>query len=95
MMRVPLHITYDDGSGVDVDATAPDLIAFERKFDKPFSIFANEMRLEYLLWLAWSTCRRKNNLADEFDPWCEKIDTVVVGDVSDPVPLESPAPTGS
>lgn len=95
MMRVPLFITYGDGSGVEVEATAPDLIAFERNFDKPFSVFADGMRIEYLLWLAWSTLRRKKDLATDFDPWCDSVDTIRIGDLSEPVPLENPAPIGS
>ena len=95
MMRVALHVEYSDGSGVDVDATAPDLIAFERNFDKPFSAFGESVRLEYLLWLAWYAIKRRNKTELDFDPWSETVDSIVIGDTADPVPLESKAPTGS
>lgn len=95
MMQVALHVSYDDGSGVDVTATAPDLIAFERHFDKPFTVFADSLRLEYLLWLSWSTLKRKGKTEADFDPWCETVEAVRIGEAVDPAPLESSQPTGS
>lgn len=95
MMRVALHIEYSDGSGVDVVATAPDLIAFERHFDKPFTVFADNLRLEYLLWLAWHTVNRSSQIDKDFDAWCENVTSIVIGESDDPAPLESKAPTGS
>jgi len=95
MMKVALHVDYDDGSGVDVDATAPDLIAFERNFDKPFTVFADSLRLEYLVWLAWHTLKRTSNTTLQFDPWVDTVAGIALGEAVDPVPLESQAPTGS
>ena len=95
MMKVALKVQYDDGSGVDVDATAPDLIAFERNFDKPFTVFADSLRLEYLVWLAWHTLKRQGKTSLEFDPWVDTVGGISLGEAVDPVPLESQAPTGS
>jgi hypothetical protein len=95
MMKVALHVDYSDGSGVDVEATAPDLIAFERNFDKPFTVFAENLRLEYLVWLAWQTLKRQGKTSLEFDPWIETVGGIALGEAVDPVPLESKAPTGS
>ena len=33
MMRIALKVEYVDGSGAEVMASAPDLIAFERHYD--------------------------------------------------------------
>ena len=95
MMQVALRIEYADGSGVDVTATAPDLIAFERNFDKPFTVFADGLRLEYLLWLAWYTVKRRGETDKDFDPWCETVGSIVIGESEDPAPLESKARIGS
>ena len=95
MMQVALHVSYDVGSGADVTATAPDLIAFERHFDKPFTVFGQEMRLEYILWLAWRSLTRQKKTALEFDPWMETIDSVGLQEASEPPPLESGQSTGS
>jgi len=95
MMNVALKVEYTDGSGAEVNATAPDLIAFERHFDKPFTVFADNLRLEYLVWLAWQTLKRQGKTALEFDPWVETVGGISLGEAVDPVPLESQAPTGS
>lgn len=95
MMNVALTVEYSDGSGVVVDATAPDLIAFERNFDKPFTVFADQLRLEYLAWLAWHSVKRTGKTTEDFDTWVEKVGSIALGEAVDPVPLESKAPTGS
>jgi len=93
-MNTALRVAYNDGSGVDITASTPDLIAFERKFDKSFSAFADEFRLEYIVWLAWYALTRTKVISVEFDPWTETVDGVTVKAVADPPPLESSQPTG-
>lgn len=96
MMRIALHVTYADGSGAEVMASAPDLIAFERHFDKPMMVFAEEVRIEYLLWLAWTALHRRKVVTDDFDAWMENVDDVSAGDQSSTeiVPLEMNQPIG-
>jgi len=96
MMRLPLHVGYEDGSGVDVVASASDLIAFERKFDMAMSAFGDSVRIEWMLWLAWSTLTRKKLVTVEFDSWCDTVDDITFGDSSEAEipPLESSQPTG-
>lgn len=96
MMRIALKVEYADGSGAEVMASAPDLIAFERHFDKPMMVFAEDVRIEYLLWLAWTSLKRKNMVADDFDTWIDSVDGVTVGDQADVeiVPLETSQPIG-
>lgn len=95
MMQVALHVSYDDGSGADVTATAPDLIAFERHFDKPFTVFGTEMRLEFILWLAWHSINRQGKTNMDFDAWLETVESVGLQETTEPPPLESGQPTGS
>jgi len=95
MMNVALKVEYTDGSGAEVNATAPDLIGFERHFDKPFTIFAESMRLEYVLWLGWHALKRQGKTALEFDPWIDTVSTVGLKETQEPPPLESGQPTGS
>ena len=96
MMRLPLHVKYEDGTGADVVASAPDLIAFERHFDKSMSVFSEQVRIEYMLWLTWTALKRKNIVSIDFDPWCDLVDSIEFGDLgeSEVVPLESTQPTG-
>jgi len=96
MMRLPLHVDYEDGSGVDVVASAPDLIAFERKFDMAMSAFGNSVRVEWMLWLAWTTLTRKRLVGSEFDTWSETVDGITFGESSEAEipPLEITQPIG-
>ena len=59
MLRLALHVDYDDGSSADVIASALDIVNFERKFNKSITVFAEEVRVEYLLELAYSALTRK------------------------------------
>jgi len=96
MMNIKMHVTYADGSGVDVDTSMPDFIAFERKYDKPVQAFAGgDIRIEYMCFLAWNNLKRRKKTETDFDDWLELVDEIKVGEEEDIVPLETEAPTGS
>jgi hypothetical protein len=97
MLRLALHVDYDDGSSADVIASALDIVNFERKFNKPITVFADEVRVEYLLELAFSALQRKKLTTLEFDEWADTISGITFGNEDDTeiVPLESNPPTGS
>ena len=96
MMRLALHVDYVDGSGADIDATAPDLIEFERKYDRAFVTIGDQTRLEWILYLCWYNLQRKKITALEFEAWCETVAGVNFRDPGDaPIPLESDPRTGS
>ena len=95
MMNIKMHVAYADGSGVDVDTSMPDFIAFERKFDKPVQAFAQDVRIEYMCFLAWNNLRRKKKTELEFDDWVDTIDQITVGEEEEIVPLETSQLTGS
>ena len=82
MMTIPMHVKNGDGSEAEVIAKASDLIAFERHFDKPMTVFGNpsDARIEYILWLAWHTTKRTEPSTQDFDDWVDAIDYVSVGD---------------
>ena len=96
MLRLALHVDYDDGSGVDVIASALDIVNFERKFDKSITVFADQVRVEYLLELAYSAMSRKKLTTLSFDDWADTISGITFGNEADTeiVPLESNLPTG-
>jgi len=97
MLRLALHVDYDDGSSADVIASALDIVNFERKFNKPVTVFADEVRVEYLLELAFSALKRKKLTTLEFDEWADSISGITFGneDENEIVPLESSPPIGS
>lgn len=96
MMRIALLAKYNDGREQAVLVSAPDLVAFERQFDKSMSAVSTG-RIEYLFWVTWHALKRKSLTDTEFDAWLELIDSVV----DDPnaeveiAPLESNQHTGS
>lgn len=91
-MRMNLKVTYTDGSGADVNVSAPDLVAFEREFDRSVARFESEVRFTDICWLAWHKLNRDKQ-AGEFDVWLETLEGVEVAEASEPAPLEKTAPT--
>jgi hypothetical protein len=96
MLRLALHVDYDDGTGADVIASALDIVNFERKFDKSITVFADQVRVEYLLELAYSALSRKKLTTLSFDDWADTISGITFGNEADTeiVPLEKTPPTG-
>ena len=94
-MRLLLHVDYLDGSGVDLEASTPDLIAFERKFDKPFTILGSGLRLEWICWLSWYSLSRQKKAGDDFEKWLETVAGVQFRPEEEIVPLESNPRIGS
>lgn len=96
-MKVKLHVSYPNKSGADVEASAPDLIAFETKFDKSFTVFSDmaTVRYTHFVWLAWHVLHRTGKTNLEFDQWVESVESVEGVDSEDIVPLESNPSTGS
>lgn len=96
MMRISLRVQYVDGSEAAVVAAAPELLAFERKYEKSMSTLMSDLHLEYMLYLAWISLYRAKLTVEEFDPWTEKVAGIIFGDDIDEdiVPLESNQPTG-
>lgn len=82
MMTINMRVKNGDGSEAEVTAKASDLIAFERHFDKPMTVFGNpgNSRIEHIMWLAWHTLKRGNSTTLEFDPWVDTVDEIKVGD---------------
>lgn len=90
MMRIALKVTYTDGREQAVMVSAPDLIGFERHYDKPMTIIGTG-RIEYLWWVAWHASKRKNLTDLDFDSWIETVDTVAddPNGAAEIAPLES------
>ena len=95
MMRIALKVAYVDGREQAVMVSAPDLIAFERQFDKPMTVIGTG-RMEYLWWTTWHAAKRRNLTDLDFDAWINTVDALA----DDPeggaeiAPLGSPQPIG-
>jgi len=96
MMRFTMSVQYEDGADATAVASVPDLLAFERQFDKPITEFGSGLKLEWILWLAWHALQRNDKAGNDFEKWVKTVANVTVGDSEDNkiVPLESSQPTG-
>ena len=82
MMQIHMTVEHADGSEAEVTAKASDLIAFERQFDKPMTVFGDPKtgRVEYIMWLAWHTSKKAGKTDQEFDAWVDGVDAIKLGD---------------
>ena len=74
VIRVPLHVTYSDGTTVDLEALPLEIMEFERKFNLPMSVFGDpaQQRLEHLMFVAYAATKRRGN-EESFDEWAAKV----------------------
>jgi len=72
-MNINLIIKYADGSEKPVEAVAPDLVAFESKFDLSIARLEKEVKLTHLLYIGWHVEKRTGATKDEFEKWVETV----------------------
>jgi len=72
-MNINLVIKYADGTEKPVEAVAPDLVAFESKFDLSIARLEKEVKLTHLLFIGWHVEKRTGATKDEFEKWVETV----------------------
>jgi hypothetical protein len=72
-MRPTLRITFTDGTSKDVQVNAPDIIAFERKFEISLDKLES---YEHLCFLGWRAVLRTGLTTADFDTWTNTIEAV-------------------
>ncbi len=75
-MKINLRVEYVSGESLDVSATAPDLVAFEDKFNLSVTKLESEMKFTHLVWLAWTSLNRQKLVVKEFDSWLADVASV-------------------
>lgn len=93
-MRLNLRVTYNDGSAVDVTASAADFVAFEMKWDKSVVKIGEDVRMTDLCWMSWHSLHRQKQTPLDFDAWLETVDSVKAGGSAEITPLETNQPIG-
>jgi hypothetical protein len=73
---INLQITYADGTAKEVTAGAPDIVAFESKFDLSIGRLEKDFRLTHLFFLAWNAEKRTKATDHDFDAWLETVELV-------------------
>lgn len=72
-MQINLQITFDDATEKLIQAGAPEIVAFETKFDKPISSLQEDPRFTYLVFMAWHAESRTKSTALSFEEWTNTI----------------------
>ena len=75
-MKINLRIEFVSGESQEVSATAPDLVAFEDKFNLSVTKLESEMKFTHLVWLAWTSLNRQKLTTKEFDAWLAYVASV-------------------
>jgi hypothetical protein len=73
---INLQVTYADGTTKQVEAGAPDIVAFETKFDLSIARLEKDFRLTHLFFLAWSVEKRTGGTKEDFETWLETVTLV-------------------
>ena len=80
-MKLTLRIEFADGTYKDVLVSAPDMVAFEDKYDISIAKL-DDPKMGWLLFLAWHSEKRRKQTDKEFEAWLELVDAI--GATEDP-----------
>jgi hypothetical protein len=80
-MKLTLRIEFADGTYKDVLVSAPDMVAFEDKYDISIAKL-DDPKMGWLLFLAWHSEKRRKQTDKEFESWLELVDSI--GATDDP-----------
>jgi hypothetical protein len=96
MMRIAIRVEYLDGGEQKFLISAPDVIAFERQYDMPWTAMTSG-RQEYIWWATWSAAKRQKLVDAEFEQWLETVGDIGTdeGVVEEIVPLVPSPRTGT
>lgn len=93
MAVLKVKVTYEDGRDVEVKVTPAAQVAFEREYGIGLPKASDDMRNEYLFFLAWKALQLSGNETRGFESFMESIDDVEVNGRQPADPTESgPAP---
>ena len=72
-MRPLLRITFNDSTSKELTVNAPDIIAFERKFEISLDKLES---YEHLCFLGWRVATRTGLTVADFDTWLNTVEFV-------------------
>ena len=80
-MKLTLRIEFADGTHKDILVSAPDMVAFEDKYNVSIAKL-DEPKMSWLLFLAWHSEKRRKQTDKDYDTWLELVDGI--GATEDP-----------
>lgn len=75
MLSINLRMTIG-GVERDIHANPADIVAFETKFNVPFTVVTKEPRMSHLLYIAWHSQKRTGATQEPFEKWCEAVESI-------------------
>lgn len=82
-MKINLRIELNTGDVKEVTCSAADLVAFESKYDISVTTLESNVKYTHLLFLAWTSEKRRKETTKDFESWVEDVASVGASD-SDP-----------
>lgn len=75
-----INVVYNDGTTHAVKLGPKDYVAFERQYQQPVTVLANEasVRVEYIYFLAWSALSRLGLESRIFDDFLNVVTDVAL-----------------
>lgn len=75
-MKINLRVEFNDGTAKEVVCSAADLVAFESKFDISVASLDSSVKYTHMLFLAWTSEKRRKETTKEFESWIEDVASV-------------------
>ena len=82
-MKINLRIELNNGDVKEVTCSAADLVAFETKYDVSITSLESGVKYTHLLFLAWTSEKRRKETTKDFESWIEDVASVGASE-SDP-----------
>ena len=75
-MKMTFDVTYDDGRKVTTSAKPKDFVAYERQYARSVVKMEQELTLEGIYYLAWSSLHRTRQEPADFDGFLDIVEDV-------------------
>lgn len=72
-MNINLQVTFADGTTKVISAGAPEIVAFEERFDLSIARLEQNVKLTHLFYLAWHAEKRNKETTASFEEWLESV----------------------
>ena len=73
-MKLNLQVSFSDGTNKNIEASTPDMVAFEDKFNVSVASLGADTKLSWLLYLAWHADKRTGGTKLSYEKWLETVD---------------------
>ncbi len=83
-MKINLRLLFLNGESKEVTCSAADLVKFEEKFEISVGRIQDDMKITYLLFLAYASESRRKATDLDFDNWLQTVESVGASEAVSP-----------